>query len=505
MDYPHTGVTFSAGDDFLQKLFDAAEAVCRGNVKDCRGRPVLIEGGGYNSIYLETQPMGGEMYAKRNLTAAMNNVLVFIEYQLRNGRYPGVVDWRNEQFAPRYGQFQGFCFPRPALNLYYWNKKRDREYLERLAGSLEAWDGYLWKYRDSDGDGCLESWTPVDTGEDHSGRFHGASVVGLEAPGWYWPGEKAPEGDPVFPIESMDVMSYSHDARMTLARLSALLDDGREAEWRAKARAVRAKIRSSLWDEGRGACFDRDSANRTMPTLTHNNLRCMYFGSFEPDMAERFVREHLFNPAEFFTPFPLPSIAVNDPCFRNASENNWSGQSEGLTWQRAIRALENYGFYAELTILGEKLINNVGRRNTFPQQFDPFTGEFSEADKRADYGPTALSVLEYMSRFWGVHLQGDELWWGCLGLSGRKGGEAVYTQQWDGAEYTLHTGGGRCRGSINGKEIFSVSEGARLVTGWEGGIKKIINMTDSPLEVELHSPAGAQNCTLERNGVYGGG
>jgi hypothetical protein len=468
-----TGVEFFSSDEFLQNLYDAAEKVCRGNEKEFLGRPVLIEGGGYNALWLETQPMGGEMYAKRNLAAAMNNTLFFMDCQLENGRYPGVISYRDGKLEPRYTHLQGFCFPHHALNLYYWNKKKDRAFLERLSQSLEAWDDYLWKYRDSDGDGCLETWTPVDTGEDHCSRFAGAKVVGLEHPSWQWPGEDPPVGDPVFPGESMDVMSYSHDARATLAKIAVLLGNGRETEWQAKAKAVRDKIRSYLWDEEKGACFDRDSANRVMPVLLHNNLRCMYYGSFEPDMAERFVREHLLNPEEFFTPFPLPSIAVNDPFFRNASENNWSGQSEGLTYQRAIRALENYGFFQELVFFGEKLINNVGRRNTFPQQFDPFTGDFSEAETRKDYGPTALSVLEYISRFWGVHLQFDELWWGCLG---RAGAEINYTQHWDGSDYSVKTGESETSGFINKKEIFRVPNGIRVVTDWEGKLKKMINM-----------------------------
>ena len=76
-------------------------------------------------------------------------------------------------------------------------------------------------------------------------------------------------------------------------------------------------------------------------------------------MANRFVKEHLLNPEEFWTPFPLPSVAVNDPAFRNAPENNWSGQPEGLTYQRAILALERYGYDRIVTVLGEKLMDAV--------------------------------------------------------------------------------------------------------------------------------------------------
>jgi hypothetical protein len=486
-----TSVEFETSDPFLSALYRAAETMLKGNVKDFSGRPVLIEGGGYNSIWIETQPMGGEMYAKRNMEAAINNVTLFMEYQLENGRYPYRISVVDGNLEPAYNHFQGFCFPGHALNLYYWGKKQNEEYLRKLYDSLEAFDAYLWKYRDSDGDGCLEIWCPLDTGEDYSNRFAGAGEAR-----WSWPGETPPQNDPVFPIESMDVMGYSHDARRTLARIARLLGEGTEGEWEEKAALVRRKIRSYLWDENRGACFDRGKDNEFMPALQHNNLRVMYHGAFSDDMAGRFVREHLLNREEFFTPMPLPSIAVNNPVFRNISENNWSGQCEGLTYQRAIGALENYGFFSEMAVFGNKLIDCVGKRNTFPQQFDPFTGGFSEADKRTSYGPTALSVLEYISRFYGVHLRYDEIWWGALG---RGGHEVSYTQKWDGAAYTVETGKTCVSGFVDGREIFRAPPGLRVVSGWDGEVKSAANMSGVLLEGEFTVHGKKQLIRLKPN------
>ena len=62
---PQTGVTFSCDNAALQKLFDEAERKCLHNLKDFGADTVLVEGGGYEKIWLETQPMGGEMYWKR--------------------------------------------------------------------------------------------------------------------------------------------------------------------------------------------------------------------------------------------------------------------------------------------------------------------------------------------------------------------------------------------------------------------------------------------------------
>jgi hypothetical protein len=130
------------------------------------------------------------------------------------------------------------------------------------------------------------------------------------------------------PIESMDIMSYSYTCRDVLSQISGELGNGMEKEWRDKANRVRKTIRNYLWDSRKMACFDKDLNNEIMPILLHNNLRCMYFGSFDQEMADDFVEHHLLNPDEFWTPMPLPSIAANDPAFRNIPPIK--GQSELL-------------------------------------------------------------------------------------------------------------------------------------------------------------------------------
>ena len=116
----------------------------------------------------------------------------------------------------------------------------------------------------------------------------------------------------------------------------------------------------------------------------------MYWGSITQEMADRFVKEHLLNPNEFWTKLPLPSVAVNDPLFRNVTTNNWSGQVEALTYQRAIRALEKYGYDELLPVLGRKLFEAIGEKCVFVQQYDPFTSVPSavalEGEQDA-YGP----------------------------------------------------------------------------------------------------------------------
>lgn len=148
---PHTHARFRCGDAAVQRLYDEAVRKCEQNLNRFGEDTVLVEGGGYEKIWLETQPMGGEMYARYNMEAALNNQLLFMRHQREDGRLAGSIKCvhevgqrsRNAVLA-EFNKFQGFCFPWPALNIYYW-LGGDRAYLDMLAECLERFDAYLWK------------------------------------------------------------------------------------------------------------------------------------------------------------------------------------------------------------------------------------------------------------------------------------------------------------------------------------------------------------------------
>ncbi len=460
----YSEVFFDTSDRTLKKLYDEAEKKCLLNIRDFAGRKVLVEGGGYDKIWLETQPMGGEMYAKRNMDVGLNNQLMFMEHVREDGRIPGSIAMIDGKVTPQFNKFQGFCFPQPALNMYYIAGLKD-DYLDLLYSTLEGFDSYLWKVRDSDGDGCLETWCKYDTGEDNALRY-------MDAPD-AWEEDYPPQGCKAVPMASLDVMSYSYTARATLNKVALLLKkDELAAVWREKALTVKKKIREYLWSEERSTCFDRDRDHNEMPVLYHNTLRAMYWESIDKDMADRFVRLHLLNPSEFYTTMPLPSVAVNDPMFRNIPTNNWSGQCEALTFQRAIRALENYGYDAIIPGLGKSLFDALKNECRFVQQFDPFTGEISRVSLEGEmdsYGPAMLSVLEYISRMYGIHREENELYWGCETEL-----DCIYEQRFGSEIYRIENTASGTRGMIGGTEIFTTNTNVKIVTDMRGKVKRVV-------------------------------
>jgi hypothetical protein len=537
-----TGASFHTQDPGLQRLYQAAVRVVEANVvRFTPAMEILVEGGGYDNAWIETQPMGGEMVAKRQPQVALNNQLVFMLSQRADGRLPGMVIAGQrarakglDQHPPEghvwmekpgvladFEMFQGFCFPEPAWRMYHW-MGRDKAYLAKLHDALAGHDAYLWRTRDSNGDGLLETWCVWDTGEDSANR-----LVRRWAPS-RWPFEKPPgtPGLPVLtdpddsrrywfhppaddkqqptmemvmvPFASMDVMAYSFSARATLAMIAAELGNGREMEWRGKAEAVRRALIDKLWDPERHACFDRDRLGRRLPELVHNNLRCMWHGIFTQAMADAFIRHHLINPREFWTPVPLVSVAIHEPLYENAPGNNWSGQPQGLTWQRAIQALERYGHFAEVTLLANKLlpvlIHNGCR---FAQQLDPVTGAAS-GHKPDGYGPMALAALEYISRTRGIQLdvENNRVWWSAADPGGA---DFTCNQRWGDHQFELRFGGGRLHARIAGQAGFVCDGGTRVVSDLAGRILELHGIAPEPRLVTLNADGKAFTATIAPN------
>jgi len=137
-ELPLTDVSFQTSDSELQRLFNAAKTKAVENTTQFTPEMrVLVEGGGHPNAWIETQPMVGEIYARRDVQIALNNQLIFMLGQRAGGRMPGMVvsgntarkrgcdeqppegyAWLPEHdIAPDYELFQGYCFPAPAWRM----------------------------------------------------------------------------------------------------------------------------------------------------------------------------------------------------------------------------------------------------------------------------------------------------------------------------------------------------------------------------------------------------
>eukprot|EP00039_Didymoeca_costata_P000843 m.47522 g.47522 ORF g.47522 m.47522 type:complete len:592 (-) comp10510_c0_seq1:70-1845(-) len=536
MPFPMTGVMYSTTDATLQQAMDKGTISQNStNRASFGGFEVLVEGGGYTAVWLETQPMAGQMYATRDVKIAIHNSLIFMRTQRLDGRFAGVVNHKNNGT-----QGEGYLRPEycltgsnscPLINncspccgsllqgMYLASSAVDAAWYMGLAKDNQQHD-FLRELQES----LIKfnNWT--DTTRNGKTAENGSAAL---PKGTLWlPGSQDWGGDgfdgyvnSTSPIVSMDMHMYAYDTCNSLALIADMLGNTiNSTYWEAKAATVAGWMRTKLWDEGRSACFDHDGEGKIVDVLMHNNLRAMWGGVFSQDMADAFVRDHLMNTSEFFTTAPLPSIAVNSPAFRNGLRNDWSGPPQGLTYQRAIRALTNYGHHAELLLVAQRFIHSVSLTGTFPQQFEPFSGVPMAGDH---YGPSIMALFGYVELSQGifVNVRNRSLYWSAapfIHTRNKTSGivnvptNVNFTQRLGMQNFTQNIEGpAKFGGYLDGWNLFTCEPASvRVRTDLYGNVMSVIGISSTTENVVLHIGSMTYSLTVKPNeewSVYANG
>lgn len=141
-----------------------------------------------------------------------------------------------------------------------------------------------------------------------------------------------------------------------LALIATELDKVSEAqEVTERATRYRAKL-ASLWDEKLGIFLNKDLVTGQLSTrLSPTNFYPLLAKAATQQQADRMVREHLENPAEFGGEFVLPSIARNDPAFKD--QEYWRGRIWGPMNYLVYLGLAHYNEPEARQQLAEKSLN----------------------------------------------------------------------------------------------------------------------------------------------------
>jgi hypothetical protein len=400
------GLALQLGSDpAWQRTWDAAVAVLAGNIKIVPGypRPVLFEGSTYQGIWQECGPHEGLVYSTlaryipaqlskaTPLEAARNNHLAFFELQRPDGQLPASV----KTTGNGYGQIQ-MVVPIAATALELAQLSGDEELLTAAYRACSRWDAWLRQYRDTRKTGLVEGFCTYDTGHDNSPRWSGIPNRCPDADA-----RKCPQ------IASMprlcpDLSATVYGGRVALAAMAKALGKSAEAErWRADAETIRQLILDKLYSPEDAAFYDLDAQNRFV--RVRSDLISRVLGEHvlklnearDKAIFEAVWSRQLHNPKALWAPYPLASVAMDDPAFvRPIPRNSWGGASQALTALRAPRWMAHYGKQAELEQLMRQWCEAIERHTEFRQQMDPLTGEFTQPDP-GGYSPAALVYLSF--------------------------------------------------------------------------------------------------------------
>ena len=374
-------------------------------------KPLFLVSTCYPGVWLE-HANDACAYAKlepSQLSLARNTVELFLDRQTPEGQFPCYV-WDHARLPDRpielltgYCQIQE-CLSFATVCLDVCNMTGDRDLLVRCYGAIRAWDGWQRKYRMTSGRGLVEMFCGFDTGHDNSGRLLGMKYPDNYKNFDYTAQDFLPDGD-VTPILAVDMNCNFYGTQKKLAEMARQLGKEEEAaEWEEKAKEVKKNLFLHCFDEDDVFFYDCDKCGRKRrvrsSTILHLFLEHVLDPQEDAELIEKILRLHVLNPEEFWTPYPFPSVAYNDPTAKNHTpSNSWGYFSQGNIALRATRWMDDYGLSEELDTLCERWIEAWTR--AFPdmklgQELDPITGEPSSSSEY--YSPTIIFFLYAVRR-----------------------------------------------------------------------------------------------------------
>ena len=406
-NYPN----FPTADPAWRTTWDAALAVLAGNIHLLAryDHPVLVEGAVYPGIWQECAPQEGLVYgslskyiatqpgAPTPLEIARANHMAFFAQQKPDGQLPASIKLADKVgTSGGYGQIQ-MVVPIAATAWELAQQTNDHELLETAYNSCSRWDAWLRQYRDTRKTGLVEGFCTYDTGHDNSPRWNGIPRQCPDADA-----RKCPDL-PSMPRLCPDLSATAYGARIALAAMAKALgkpDD--EARWLADAEHIRQLILTKLYSPEDAAFYDLDAQNKFVRVRGDVITRVLGEHVVDPHkdrkIFEAVWNRQLHNPKAFWAPYPLPSIAMDDPTFvRPIPRNSWGGATQALTALRSPRWFAFYGKQAELTHMMQQWCSAIMRSGGFRQQMDPLTGAFTMADP-SGYSPAALTFLDFARR-----------------------------------------------------------------------------------------------------------
>lgn len=256
-----------------------------------------------------------------------------------------------EGFVPNYaraGNWKSFDRSEPPVGaitvLGLYRKFGERWFLNQTFPALLSWNKWWSEHRDVDG---YLSWgsdgqnPPGDLDDSSRGTREGAILEsGLDNSPMY---DDAAYNSKSHVLQFADVglMSMYIADCDALAQMADALGRSGDARALRERREKYSNKLQTLWSADLGVFLNKDlRTGHFSRRLSPTNFYPMLAHVATPEQAQVMVKRHLLNPEEFWGQWVIPSIARNDPAFKD--QNYWRGRIWGPMNYLVYVGLRNY-------------------------------------------------------------------------------------------------------------------------------------------------------------------
>ncbi|MCK4328568.1 hypothetical protein KAX02_01875 [candidate division WOR-3 bacterium] len=255
---------------------------------------------------------------------------------------------------------------------YFEDKERAINFLKLVYQRLKNFNNFWYKKRDRDKDGFCEYTSRNLYGFNYS---YESGVD--DSPYWDEAGGEA--------VEDIALNIFLVLDKRYLVRMAKLIGEEYEPIER-EALEIEEKIINEFYDPETGLFFPRRSDSHNLIKIkTFECLLPLLLDNLSDEKKENLVK-HLLNSDEFWTPYPVPTVAKDDPAYGT----RWGA----VCWRKPVwmcvnwwlaRGLVRHQYYNQAEVLINKTIELVLNsaqeeygRERFAENYDPEIGKKSK-------------------------------------------------------------------------------------------------------------------------------
>lgn len=328
--------------------------------------------------------------SKHNVQMAKEEILNLFHAQKNDGRIPHEIFLSREfcQIFWNVNDYAPWTTQPPVLAIAIdkiIEKEEDIEFMEKAYRALDRYDHWFRTERDADGDQLMSYVDYLESGWDDSVRWDEPKRLFSNRPEEFKTDYKQIR---MAPVEAVDLNCLIYMQRKVLSKMAERIGLEREAQkYKELAETTARRVKESMWDGETGFYYDiYERDHKILRVKTPAAFLTLYSGIATHQQAGKLI-QHLFNPKEFWTTFPLPSVSADDPNY------NPKGYWRGRSWINIIwftyHGLKTYGFEREATLLAQRVIDLMNKGPSCNENYNSQTGEPLGAP---DFGWSALAL-----------------------------------------------------------------------------------------------------------------
>lgn len=271
-----------------------------------------------------------------------------------------------------------------------YNSDKDLNFIKEMYPKLKQFYKAVEKYRVFEDNGLLSIITYFESGMDWKPSYD--EVIGFKGKGNALLFSKVALIDfrnfinnynvkkiyqkNYFIVKDVGINTIYAQNLKAMAALANVVSPEDADGYEKKSNKVISSIIQLMYDEEHQAFFDLyGKDNEKLKTLTPTIFFPLVFNEVSEETGKAVIERHLLNKNEFSLPFPIPSVAMNDPAF-NPKESLyiWRGPTWVVYNWFLHQSLIERGYRKEATQLVET-IKDLISKGGFREYYNPFTGE----------------------------------------------------------------------------------------------------------------------------------